>query len=293
MQMLERIVDSLYASEPPELLYHVTSTDAVLKIVPDAALWATDIHYFADSSELQRALELFDEEAQALHAHTKFQSPVLGQLSQWLKLEMQKPQGIFAVCFSARSNAPGQWRRGPLGGNSVSLGFLGEQVWESSLVQKFWIGRCVYDASRQRSLARQIVQAILLEASVIGPDKNASPAQSFHGRFDAIAPQLLQVAALFKSSAFEAEEEWRAVSHSSLASPEDRIEFRAGIHSLVPYIKLALPQNTKGGVAIESAMAGPTPYPGLAVTALADFLFKHASSPGTGVSTCGIPHRPG
>lgn len=292
MQALDSILDSLYGSEPPELLYHVTSTDAVLKIVPDAALWATDVHYLNDSSELYRALELIDEEAQALHAQTQIQSPVLGQLSQWLKNQMQKPQGIFAVCFSGKSNLSSHWQRSALRGNGVSLGFLGEQLSASCLIQKFWIGRCVYDASRQRSLSRQIVQAILLEVSEIGADKNASPAQSFFGRFDAVAPQMLQVALLFKSAAFEAEEEWRAVSHSLLASPDDTVEFRTDEHTLVPYINLALPRNTQGGLALESAMVGPTPQTGLAVAALADFLFRHASSPGVGVTSCGIPfHR--
>jgi hypothetical protein len=291
MQMLERIVDSLYASEPPELLYYLTSTDALLKIVPDSALWATDIHYFDDSSELHRAFELFDEEAQALHVLTQGHSPVLGQLSQWLKIGMRKPQGIFAVCFSGKAKRPAQWHGAALRGNSINLGFLGEQVWESCLKQKFWIGKCVYDSGRQRTLARQIVQAILLEATAIGPDQNASPSQSFYGRFEAIAPQLLQAASLFKSMAFEAEEEWRAVSHSALVNPEDHVEFRSGDHTLVPYIKLGLPRNALGGVALENATTGPTPRTGLAISALADFLSRHASSPGMGVYSCDVPYR--
>lgn len=291
MQMLETIVDSLYASDPPELLYHFTSTDALLKIVPEAGLWATDVHYLDAVSELRRAFALFDEEAQVLHAHTDFKSPVLDQLSQWLKDQIHKPRGIYVACFSASGNSLSHWRGCTSEGKGASLGFLGEQLWESCLTQKFWIGRCIYDVSRQRSISRQIVQTMFLEASAIGPDRNASPTQSFFGRFDAAAAQLLQVASLFKSAALETEDEWRAISYTALANADDNVEFRAGALGLVPYVNIALPKNARGGVDLESVTVGPTPQNHLSLAALANFLFKHDSSPGMGVSDCGIPHR--
>lgn len=59
---MKSIVEPLYRDKPAGTLYHYTSLDAVQSILREGGLWATDIHYFNDSTELGHTAALLSNE---------------------------------------------------------------------------------------------------------------------------------------------------------------------------------------------------------------------------------------
>ena len=55
---MKDIIASLYADLPDETLYHYTNLKGLLGIVESRVLWASDIRYMNDASELKHTVDL-------------------------------------------------------------------------------------------------------------------------------------------------------------------------------------------------------------------------------------------
>jgi hypothetical protein len=296
-QPIESVSSSLFSSSPTDILYHYTSLDALVSIVPGGKLWASDVHYLNDSSELHHAVQLFVRDV-----HTRQQSDppssdvaLLWQLSSWLQGRLASGHLLFVACFTEAGDLLSQWRGYTPHARGVSLGFSSSHLLECANVQGFAFGRCIYQQSEQQRIAHAAMQAVIDSAKAVGPapPSEAHPSQSFHPVFTAAEPHLLMIAALLKHQAFEAEKEWRAVSAYVSDYVNSPVHHRAGRTTLVPYWQFDLHRPGMDGIGIESAVLGPTPHPALALQALDQFLAHNKVSGGkmrrTSVSQ--VPYR--
>ena len=288
---VSNVASDLFATPPSSPLYHYTSIDAVLKIVPDAALWATEIHYFNDSSELAHAVEFFVREARTLRDAAAYENDMLSQLIDWLRGRLAHGNMLFVTCFSEEGNLLSQWRGYTPHAQGVSLGFSDEHLLACVGWQRFELGQCIYDCDSKRRIASATVRAIAECAVAVGPSADAHPSQSFHPAFAAVEPDLLRISALLKHEAFKAEREWRAVSSAVTNYIADDIQYRAGRSTLVPHIPFILSLASDTGVPLERVYLGPSPETNLAMSALSGFLGKNKAAPKCRIVSSGIPYR--
>jgi len=290
--MLTTLVEQLYAEAPTEVLYHYTGYQGLLGIVGASELWATDLHYFNDASELTHAAEVLGEAASVVSTEGTFPVELIEQLKTWLSNRLADGHMLFVASFSEDGNLLSQWRGYTPHGNGVSLGFSPAFLQACAVPQAFRLGRCIYDRDQQFAVAKRAVQAILGHAMGRGPAaaSQAHPSQSYHPAFHEQEIALLGVAALLKHPAFSAEREWRAVSSVSPSYVTSPAKYRAGRTTLIPYkaFRLAPPE---GRLQLAQVFLGPTPENNLAMGALAKFLGASGVSPTGGIRASLLPYR--
>jgi hypothetical protein len=103
----------------PEVVYHYTSVDTMMKIVTSGKIWATSISYLNDSSEGEHFLRMVRRRLPDLLAQYQLQHSVLRELDGKAQVE-KRP---FIASFSAEGDSLPQWRSYCPRGNGVSIGF--------------------------------------------------------------------------------------------------------------------------------------------------------------------------
>lgn len=289
--MVESIAQKLYAQPENELLYHYTGYQALLSIAKSNELWATEIHYFNDASELTYAANLFKRALEKIEQQDKFDASLLSQLRDWLAHRLADGHMLFVCCFTEKGNLLSQWRGYTPHGNGVSLGFDPNYLLSCATQQGYRLGKCIYDQTTQEQISITAIEAVLSAAAAHGPKQQAHPSQSFHPAFAEQEAHLLQIAALLKNPAFEAEREWRAVSAISLSYVVDPVGYRAGRSTLIPYKPLQLSLLEGAPLKLAHAYLGPTSENNLAIRAFAMFLAANRISPSKGVSASELPYR--
>lgn len=291
--MPTHLAKRLYAAMPDRLLYHYTGYEALLGIVRTAELWATDIHYFNDSSELQHAVVLFQTALRTVGDSAAFPSEMIEQLRNWLDQRLADGHRLFVSCFSEDGNLLSQWRGYTPHGNGVSLGFDPAFLSTCASAQGFEIGRCIYDREHQAAVAKEAIESLLQYATTCGPamPQQAHPSQSYYPTFFAQEVHLLSIAALLKNPAFVAELEWRAVSPVWPSYVDNPARYRAGRTTLIPYMPLPLGVNSASPMRLAHVYLGPTPQTNLAMGALSTFLAANRLNPASGLQASLLPYR--
>ena len=281
---LKTLVDSLYAAPQIHSLFHYTSYDAMLSIVSTGTLWASDIYYLNDSTELSGSLDVFLTAANAEGLSKNFTEDLQRKLIAWFERggllstdgSIYSESPIYVASFAESGDALGQWRGYTPHGRAVSLGISSHFFEKTARRQGFSLGRCIYGKSAQLRVASDLVE-LMLGTAAESERLAVLDAHSSHSlAFAAAKPHLLRAAALFKDDSFKEEREWRLVS--SLEKPGDQysINYRAGRTVLVPYTKIEL-KDKDGELPIKDVFLGPNPNPTLALSSLRRFLRSHNS----------------
>jgi hypothetical protein len=246
LEVLAGLVHEVYSHKPQQTLFHYTSLAGVLGIVREGALFATEIRYMSDASELSVAASLLQRFARERLESTTLDPEILTQFKSWVEESFVDGAHLFVTCFSEQGDLLSQWRGYCPNGKGICLGFRPADVERAAEAQHFRLVRCIYDGAEQNRLSRQIVMEVEAHAHAIGPSQEALRL-SRHGRssyfpvFNSLSRQLLLLAAAFKSRTFSEEQEWRVVSFAPEPNPA-QINFREGHSMLVPFIGFALPK---------------------------------------------------
>ena len=290
--MISDITAALYAETPQERLYHYTSFSGLLGIVDIRALWASDIRYMNDSSELKHAADLLRTEISRRLGAGHGRHHLFDQFLDWFTYRITNGHMLFASSFRANGNLLSQWRGYSRLGKGVSLGFSPDYILRCAGHQSFQIGRCIYDCEQQKQLIRRVVDAVESLAEAHGLDGDGrSNENSYVAIFQMIESDLLRIAAILKHPSFREEEEWRIVSPvvtDYLAAP---VLFREGTSMLVPYIQFELMAENDSPICLDHMFLGPTPNITISMNSLIMFLSKSGIQPKNGISYCQIPFR--
>jgi hypothetical protein len=269
---LAGIVEQVYGHSPQETLFHYTSLAGAIEIIREGSLFASELRYMSDASELAftaALLERFtDEQMKVSNADPE----ILVQFKQWLGDTFKQGRQLFVTCFSEEGDLLSQWRGYCPNGKGVCLGFRPADIERAALAQNFRLVRCVYEGDAQNRLAWRMVGEVEARAQVVGPSRD-DPRLSQKGRstyyhvFNSLFRHLILLAAALKSKVFSEEKEWRVVSFRPDENPA-RIRFREGHSMLVPHIDFELPQTNGGTLRVASARVGPTPHRELAMASM-------------------------
>ncbi|RYP84613.1 DUF2971 domain-containing protein [Nocardioides guangzhouensis] len=201
-------------AQVPKRLYHYTTIDGLMGIVGANALWASDVRFMNDSSELSYAVDLVDDVVEERIANVS---------DETLKNALPTRRGFtdtfeygrrpFVACFCEEEDLLSQWRGYGTGQAGVSLGFdLRVMSMADRLPPRTFLRKVVYGREEQRSAVAAAVDAWLATAQTL-LDKGAVdinelfPYPAIWALQEALAEQQL----CFKHPTFREEQEWRLI----------------------------------------------------------------------------------
>jgi hypothetical protein len=228
----------------PPLLYHYTTGGGLQGILQSNEIWATDIRYLNDYTELVGSRDRLLEIMRAVAEKPRRRNSVLAaqfadriQHEQWPNLRA-RPAGPFVSCFCAKGDLLSQWRGYGRGG--YALGFHRASLDvppaivarnpegnmdRTRLPSEVGLLRVEYAEDAQELMLQRVADEI------ISPDASAQGT----GRGTRLASM---AAAGIKRRAFEEEQEWRYVV-SSFGHHDEKFRLSA-TGMFIPYVSIPL-----------------------------------------------------
>ena len=246
--------------ETPDVVYHYTSMDTLLKIVDAGSILATNIRYLNDVMERRHCLDQIRSFMSLHEPNEVIDKPkLLGLLDEKQENEKAFYFVPFVASFSKEGDSLPQWRSYCPRGNGVSIGFRTESL-VNGFVEKFdpfistgegkklklyhyippsvSFGPVRYlkadDPVDMAGLIRQAMQ----EAYEMKDDKEDWPEEwdftdFFYQAIDKYASRT-------KHFFFESEREYRLLATTTWGIDKS-IEYRSSSSTLIPYIPVSLP----------------------------------------------------
>ncbi|MBB2943218.1 hypothetical protein FB565_002931 [Actinoplanes lutulentus] len=246
----------------PELIYHYTSNEALVKIVTSSSIRASDAEYLNDAQEMLFGRNRLRDELKELdslltgknEARARFVRASLDSLERRMTMfTAVEYYATFVSCFCDNGDLLSQWR-GYGAGGGVAIGFnrktLRKARHSGGSTQ---LVRVRYGKSAIKRMIDGILPefgALATEDSQGDEDDDASNpyARATADGYFATAHQLFPALARIKDAAFSEEREWRLLTVARTKGEQ----YRSGKHGLVPFIDLSFPKH-----AISEVVIGP------------------------------------
>jgi len=250
--------------EIPDVVYHYTSMDTLLKIVESGFIWATNIRYLNDVMERRHCLDQI-RSFMSLHEPNEVidKAKLLGLLDEKQENEKSFYFLPFVASFSKERDSLPQWRSYCPRGNGVSIGFRTESL-VNGFVEKFdpfistgegkklklyryippsvSFGPVRYlKADDLIDMAELIAQAVQ-EAEEMKVDEDGWP-QGWDDT-DFFYQAIDKYASRTKHFSFESEREYRLLATTTWGNDKS-IKYRSSSSTLIPYIPVSLPNPKK------------------------------------------------
>jgi hypothetical protein len=244
-------------SQPPDVVYHLTDSDALLSIVGSRCLRASLVTTLNDSLEVRYGIDLA---VRLLQEQLKSQASFYDfTLLQYLRDPSSAPKEFqfefapFVVSFCGRPEKSGQWLHYGRSGHGVAIGFSSSiakavrydlfqvdytpKSQEERILRLFRTGASVIEAHGQRSDKKEQAVVVAMTAHLI----------SLYTRILAVG---------LKHPSFSDEDEWRMVAHGisyngkSLENGFESREvmFRTSCERIVPYEELNFGSSESGSI---------------------------------------------
>jgi hypothetical protein len=294
-------------AKEPEVVYHYTSIDTMMKIVDQATIWATSISYLNDTSEGEHYLKLIRERiAIYRQTHSLADERIFDDV-----MEKSLPgfnSRPFVASFSQEDDFLPQWRSYCPQGNGVAVGFRVE---------------CL-----KRSFPQKTIELASMRADEVPGGVILVPPRVSFGRIDYIDGSTIQSldddiataigesmpthirshyfkgivegrASFKKHPSFLNEREYRLLV-SPIVWADYYLDFRTTRSTLVPFIRVSIPRRHSNYVDspkfvlarwdfIDRVVVGPTSNKSLSCDAVSSFFRKHGME--VEVVSSSIPYR--
>jgi Protein of unknown function (DUF2971) len=242
----EAFLGRLTRGQPPETIFHYTTAEGLLGIVRSNRLWASDLLYMNDSTEVEYGRKLIIEVAAGVadEAKCSMAQMLCKSIDTVLYPVGMVSGGFYAACFCAEGDLLSQWRGYSGGVGGYALGFRSrdlQPIRASTPERRFVLRPIVYDPNQQRELIRTFlleVDAALTE--LLDGDMVERESDVHTVAYVTIQRQMLECMLTMKNPAFMEEREWRLIHYRSGFSrePEATIEYRPTRSFIVPYVAL-------------------------------------------------------
>ncbi|HYI10947.1 MAG TPA: DUF2971 domain-containing protein [Thermoanaerobaculia bacterium] len=238
----------------PPVLYHYTTPEPARQIIETGHIWASNIRYMNDLSELRHA---YDVVAKVLKDVLADLPTRVGQMVDIVSKSLEKfihANNFYVASFSGHPDLLGQWRAYCAAGRGFALGFEGRAI--SGFAGQFNLFRVEYARPDQELAVRRIFdlyRPVLLHSAEAGETALARAATQFG------IPLVLMLLA-FKHEAFADEREYRLFRSNMLPVPRDQIHFRGTDRTIVPYMTIDLAshdRNVSGKAPLQRVIIGP------------------------------------
>lgn len=234
--------------KPPDVLHHYTTASGLLGIMESSSLFASDVRFMNDESEItfgvERALTALDEGEIAL--------PTDGakvQLREGLE-NVHRWYRSFAVCFCDQGDLLSQWRGyGADGGFSV--GFRSAELAGLEVSGRYSV---MHDETEGSYVVFERQNMSVALAPVTYPQE-ADRGLPLYFDFDsddvkAAAAGLVHTFAFTKDPAFGEEHEWRLLWTTFREDASQRVQHRTSERGLVPYLPVVFEKTAVAAVTV-------------------------------------------
>jgi hypothetical protein len=278
----------------PEVVYHYTSADTLLKIVRSEEIWATSIFYLNDVSEISHSLKLLTNRLPAFLERNK---PERGEVlrsafAQGISIDGDPP---FVASFSSQHDSLPQWRSYCSNGNGVSMGFRVSSLRQSSLTHELFLGRFSPSSSKLNRVTYigegddfrvdLILQKCLNELIEWNGSQAALPddERTIISDEEFLRYTLAEKLCSVKHRSFESESEYRLIAPREPFIKTDTMKFRSSRSTIIPYMSVLMPKWSKSqsgqksgseispeasSYFLKDVVVGPTPTPSLTIASL-------------------------
>lgn len=252
-------LNGVFASKPPEWLFHYTSPAALIGVCENRELWATDFRFLNDTKEIGHAVDYavnaIDNRRGAGSLGTIKLDDELELLSDMIRAVRGAGLAIFVTSFTEHSDQLSQWRAycPPQGG--FALGLKADHLSNVACAQGFKLAPCVYDHVTQANVTLELVDwhvgvyRFRVSSEEPRDQVRSEVALSF-------AREVQRYGVLLKHRSFHEEAEWRVFSDPVYLN-DAGIKFRPGSGRVVPYKVLKLEMEASR-LAHVRGMVGPT-----------------------------------
>ncbi len=225
-------------------LYHYTSQQGLIGIVMSKKLWATNIMYMNNSTELLYAIELAKESVKAtLVGLSGEESRFLEKFeNDLITLPEQDRQGVYVCSFSEESDLLSQWRGYCSEGNGFSLGFNFNSILSDTILRQHCkLIQCNYNPKKQREMIDNYIEESLMQFRAYFRKRKVIEL-SLHNIMTLY--KFFEIASGIKHPAFEEEREWRLVFGPTPITFEE-IKIRHGKMTIIPYLEIELTEDDR------------------------------------------------
>jgi len=262
----------------------------LLSIVKAKSLWATNVRYLNDSSESELGLKLMSQVAEeARKTAVGIDAEILTYLVEWLDGRGLDNASVYVLCFSEARNQLSQWRGYTNYGRGVCLSIDSALLVKRMQANGWTFQNCRYNRTSQLTWADAILSRIRREAATNYTGIEEDKMKGFSAVLQNSLSDLLQVAATIKNEAFAEEREVRFIS-PIINSGDDRISYRAGRTTRIPYVQFRLVEGDDD-LAIHEIMVGPGPAQDLMQSSITGVLKENKAKGPCIVSLSEIPYR--
>ena len=143
----------------------------------------------------------------------------------------------YVACFSTKFDDLNQWRSYASPGSGYCVGFSGDSLRNLAYNYSGYLGRCVYSRTTQESIVLELLSRFLADLDNYFPYFGSGEINEglFESRVEGFSSLFGKIAPLFKNPAFKEEAEVRLI-FEPFEEGYDDVSFRAGKHSIIPYI---------------------------------------------------------
>lgn len=254
------LITAELAPDPAEMLYHYTSSRGLLGILEEGRLWATNLEFLNDPTELTHTIGLAEkltyEQIVLLSAKEPLFSDLLDGVFQSIDSYASSFQ-FFATCFCQDGgDTLSQWRGYGDRGSGYSLGFSVQDLekgLERYTTEERGTGvhlvKVVYSEEEQRERIIHLLSELLNTLSRIVKELSEAEAKDqFPWMRNVFLVNLFSYLFSFKNSGYSEEREWRIVmwgqtkggNGDSPATLLETIHFRPSEQFVIPYTRLNL-----------------------------------------------------
>lgn len=283
---------SIFACDPPELLYHYTDLNGANGIITSKSLRLTKIKYLNDTSELNYGIGLFRSVAGNISNRIdnsekrEFLKATAEQLSSFSQTN------ICIASFCENGDLLSQWRAYGGLGCGVALGFSGEGVRKilTSGLMNLW--KCIYEPRFHYKIINDLIEILLLSYDVI--ERNRVSTENWEktkkdliGYFNTT---FLRVVPIIKNAHFQEEKEWRIITVPLKYTDKDYYALVSN-DRVSQYYVLNFPTSNGGNYDIlDNIVIGPSKEPDLIAEALS-VLLSHNDYRVKYIQCSQIPYR--
>ena len=211
-------------AEPlPESVYHYTSLEAAIKIIPSREVWASNVAYSNDPTEGEYGHQLIIDVLKT-DAHFALQG----------LLQVVNHIDCYATSFSADPDLLTQWRAYCRNGRGVALGVAADVLAQSN---SMIFMRVEYDRPKQEKLVRDVLN--VFRQPILATSHNSPQQQAL---LQTLAQYFVIIRAILKSPAYFSEREYRLFNTLPKPWPSHQTQllYRASESSVIPFYKVDL-----------------------------------------------------
>jgi Protein of unknown function (DUF2971) len=287
----EALEKALFA-EPTGVVFHYTSLGAFMEIVRSGNMYATDIRFLNDSTEMTHALKLVREARDLRSGAVDTVSDAGGNIPSIMDPSMPgmllfdlderlRGSSCYIACFTKQGNQLSQWRGYCPPRKGITIGFDAEDLRASAEEQGFVLRECIYNPKAQTLIGDRLMNVLKFLPEPHDAERMTQTYSAFQ-----------QIAAVLKHPRFAEEQECRLISKEWQWYPSQDVKHREGRSMLIPYRLFKLPKDERGRLKVARVIVGPTQHEHETVLSVTQFLALNGAARFLKrVEYCDIPLR--